>query len=55
MLFPWILQNNLQAVTAVAFIKQKKATNTFWNRFAHDKLTQTRQTNDHLTYLYYTP
>ena len=54
-LLPWILWNNLQAVTAVAFIKRKKATNSFWSRFAHDKLTRTAQTNHHLTYLHHNP
>ena len=35
--------------------KRKKTTTTFWNGFAHDKLTQTSQINQHLPYLHYTP
>ena len=35
--------------------KQKKTTTTFWNGFAHDKLTWTSQINQHLPYLHYTP
>ena len=45
-LFQWILRNNPQAFTAVAFIGQtEKATTTFWNGFAQDKLTGTVQIN----------
>ena len=54
-LFPWILQNNLQEVMAVALSKWKKATTTFWNGFAHDKFTRTGQVNQHLPYLHCTP
>ena len=50
------MQNNLQAVTTVALLtKRKKATTTFWNRLAQDKLTRTGQVNQHLPHLHYTP
>ena len=35
--------------------KWKKTTTTFWNRFAHDKMTRTGQINQILPYLHYTP
>ena len=53
-LFRWILQNILQEVTTVALSKRKKAITTFWNGFAHDKLTRTGQINQHFPYLHYT-
>ena len=53
-LFRLILQNILQEITTVALSKWKKATTTFSNGFAHDKLTRTGQINQHFPYLHYT-
>ena len=56
MLFPWILRKNLKKSQQLHLLtKRKIATATFWNGFAHNKLTRTGQINQNLPYWHCTP